>query len=145
MSRYKVWQTGAGAVEVHVKSLTPFVLSPLLRLMLPGPDVDLPFTAAGPHWVRAITAQQVATLRGSPTADNPPSLLFACGAAKSPGAPGIHWGWGMRVMRGATILSVLDDQGVPLALDADGFVRTSLRQFAVGKSVAMGFDIISFA
>lgn len=145
MSRYKVWKTGAGAVEVHVKSLAPFVMSPLLRLMMPGPDIDLPFTNTGPHWVRPLTAHEVATLRSAPTSDNPPSLLFACGAAKSPGAPSNNWGWGMRVTRGGTILPAFDDQGAALTLDADGFVRTALRQFAAGKSVAMGFDIISFS
>ncbi|MBJ7437885.1 MAG: hypothetical protein JHD35_02510 [Sphingopyxis sp.] len=145
MSRYKVWQVGAGAVELQVRTLRPFVMSPMLRLMLPGPDIDIPFATGGPFAIAAISAANVATLRSAPTSNNPPSLLFACGAAKAPGAPDDKWGWCIRVVRSGTPLPVCDDEGTSLPLDPDGWLCTALRSFPTGKSVAMGFDIITFA
>jgi hypothetical protein len=145
MSRYKVWQVGPGAVELQVRTLRPFVMSPMLRLMMPGPDIDIAFVINGPIAIATISAANVATLRSAPTSSNPPSLLFSCGAAKAPGAPDDKWGWCMRVVRDGLVLPVYDDQGTPLPLDPDGWLCTALRSFPAGKSVTMGFDIITFA
>lgn len=145
MAKYKVWQTGPGAVTLSVCTLRPVDLfRPRLDLTTMAADTPIAAVQTGDLFHFELNDAQVATLRTAPTSLNPPSLSFYCSAVRPPAAVNRKWGWAMRVSRAGVALPVADNDGTPLKLDADGFVRVQ-RSFPESSDYAAGLDIITLA
>jgi hypothetical protein len=145
MSRYSRWQTGPGALTLSVRALRPFVMMTRLSLIANGSATRFSSTTSNGIDIYQLDAATVALLLTGPTSADPPSLLFSCAAVLHPAAQNRAWGWGIRLSRGAQTLLSIDDQGVALPLDQQGFRQTALRQFPAGKNIAAGLDLITLA
>lgn len=145
MVRYKIWQVGEGALTVEVRPLGVAVLHASLAIISPGANALLPRQYGGDTAQFPLDEAQVAALRAAPDAASAPYLAFLCDAFLAASAPVRTWGWAMRFTRGTQALPATLNDGTPLALDSNGFVRTALRDLADEVGVARDFDVISLA
>lgn len=145
MSRYLIWKSGPGPLQLEFMRVGEAVLRPSLLIVTPTCTVTLPREDDCDVARFSLSADEVARLL-SPREDlRPPCMMLQCDAFLSATSTRRRWGWSIRVSRDGTPLPARHLDGSPLQLRRDGFTRARLQQIPEHSGMARGHEIIGLA
>lgn len=145
MSRYLIWKSGPGPVEIELRRAGEALLRPSLSIVSPSGAVAVDRQDLGDCVRFSLAADEVERLLNPAGPLRPPCIMLQCDAFLGLAPKRRRWGWSIRISRGGVALPAQHLDGRPLRQSRDGFIRARLLHFPEHTTMARGLEIIGLA
>ncbi|MFM6831012.1 MAG: hypothetical protein ACKOVA_11885 [Novosphingobium sp.] len=145
MSRYLIWNSGPGPLDIEFRRVGEAVLRPSLLIVTPTGTVAVPREDHDNVARFRLSEADVARLRSSEHELRAPCLAFQCDAFLSTSSDKRRWGWSIRVSRKGKPLAGQHLDGTPLPMRRDGYTRARTGRIPEHSVMARDHDLIGLA
>lgn len=145
MSRYLIWNSGPGPLDIEFRRVGEAVLRPSLLIVTPTGTVAVPREDSDDVARFRLSEKDVERLRASEGELRAPCLAFSCDAFLSTASAKRRWGWSIRVSRRGKPLPGQHLDGKPLPMRRDGFTRARVGRIPEHSVMARDHDLIGLA